>query len=222
MRIFRIRFCALLLCVAALTSCGGAEVTGPESEPKPIVITEIVSSAEPIDPDAPLPVFTEHFDEGVTAIYSYVTIQNSETMTGSFPVRMRWFSPNDARPPFAQRVVEMEPGQNIAQFSINNAAGLASGPYMLIARSGKDLYSLSTASGSARFFVGMTPEESEIYLIQEAEAKAEYERRKKEKMEEYKKKEAEEAKNPEDAENSKEVGEASLPPELTSGIEGEE
>jgi len=168
----------LLMCVLLLGSCGTEPVSAPKSEPEPLSITEIVSSVEPIDPENPLPTFTDFFEEGTEVIYTYVSIQNAETMTGSFPVRLRWFSPNDFRPPIAQRMVEMEPDQNIAQFSIHNEDGLGKGPYMLIARAGRDLSSL-TATGSARFFIGMTQEEAQEFLEQEAEVKAQREKKRK-------------------------------------------
>lgn len=177
------------LFVICLSACFPEEV----KEEDQIMIEHIVSSLEPIVPGEPFPPFLTHFETGATVIYSYVWLKNTETMTGSFPVRMRWFSPNDFRPPMAQREVELEPGQNVAQFSIHNEDGMPNGPYMLLARTGRKLSEL-TASGSARIFVGMTEEEADTFLKEEAEFRAMRDQQMKEREEERKKQEAEEAK----------------------------
>ena len=134
----------------------------------PLEIERIEVTEEPIESDKPVPEFKTYFGTGVDVIYSYVWINNADTMTGSFPVRMTWFSPSDLSPPIARRDIELEPGQGIAQFSIHNEGGMRNGPYKLIGRAGKSTSEL-TASGSKRFFVGMTPEEADEYLEQEAE-----------------------------------------------------
>ena len=160
----RIRLFACLAFILTASACRGIDrqVVAPE----PLEIDRIESTLESIESGNPLPPFMQFFDEGTTAINSYVWLRNSKTMTGSYPVRMRWFSPNDFRPPIAQSVVEMEPGQQIAQFSIHNESGLTNGPYQLFVRAGKDLSNLS-ASGSKRFFVGMTPEQAQDFMNQE-------------------------------------------------------
>ena len=89
-------------------------------------------------------------------------------------------------PPLAQRVVTLNAGQNVAQFSLHDEKGLANGPYLLDARAGKDEMTL-TASGSARFFVGMTEKESEDYLKEEAEYKKNWEAERAKREEEQKK-----------------------------------
>ena len=134
----------------------------------PLDIERIEVSEQPIEPDKPLPEFKTHFGTGANVIYTYVWLRNADTMTGSFPVRMTWFSPSDLAPPIARRDIELEPGQSVAQFSIHNENGMQRGPYKLIGRAGKNLSEL-TASGSKRFFVGMTLEEADEYVRQEEE-----------------------------------------------------
>ena len=204
--------------LVVLVACGPEEI-GSSTSGGEFTVDQIVSTTEQIVPDQPLPQFKEHFGTGTKVIYSYVWLKNSETMTGSFPVRLRWFSPNDFRPPIAQRVVELSPGQNVAQFSIHNDAGLPNGPYMLLARAGRKLNEL-TASGSSRFFVGMTPEEAKAFLDEEAEVR----RRK----DEERKLREEERKRKEEAEKQARIDQLGgldtvgpldeLPPELTDGV----
>ncbi len=134
----------------------------------PVTVSRILSSSKPIVEGEPLPEFSEHFQTGTTVVYSYVIVENTKTMTGSFPVRLRWFYPNDYRPPMAQHTVMLEPGQEVAQFEIHNDKGLMRGPYMLIPAFGKDQSSL-TETGSSRFFIGMTQEESQTFLTEEAD-----------------------------------------------------
>jgi len=132
----------------------------------PLEIDRIEVSEEPIESDKPLPEFKTYFGTGTDVIYTYVWLNNADTMTGSFPVRMTWFSPSDLAPPVARRDIELEAGQGIAQFSIHNENGLQNGPYKLIGRAGRSVSDL-TASGSKRFFIGMTPEEADEYVEQE-------------------------------------------------------
>src|SRR3989344_3002294 len=146
-----------------LASCSGTAIDAP-----PLAIEHIVSSKEMIDPGKPLPEFTLYFATGTTVVHSYVWLKNFESMTGSYVVRMRWHYPNDFRPPMAQRVVTLGSGQNVAQFSFHDEKGLAVGPYLLDVRAGKDEMNL-TASGSARFFIGMDESAAEEYLKEEAE-----------------------------------------------------
>lgn len=145
-----------------------------EEKGPPLMIESVLSSKNQIDPSKPLPEFTTHFASGTTVVYSYVSLKNFESMTGAYVVRMRWHYPNDFRPPMAQRIVTLSLGQNVAEFSLHDEKGLQHGPYLLDARAGKDELNL-TASGSARFFVGMTEEESKTYLKEEAEYKRKYE-----------------------------------------------
>ena len=152
-----------------LTACVSAQNALKEPE-----IEYIVSSATQIDPAKSLPEFTLYFASGTTVVHSYAFLKNLESLTGSYVVRMRWHYPNDFRPPMAQRVVTLSPGENVAQFSLHDGAGLQNGPYLLDVRAGKDEMNL-TASGSARFFIGMTPEEAETYLVDEAEYKKKWE-----------------------------------------------
>ncbi len=147
-------------CAVLLSACAGS---GGE-----LAVTRILSSAEPIIDGEPLPVFSDHFQTGATVIYSYVFLENTKTMTGSFPVRLRWFYPNDFRPPMAQHVVMLEPGQEVAQFELHADSGIPVGPYQLIARSGPD-QSTFTASGTTRFFVGMSPASAEQFVAEETE-----------------------------------------------------
>ena len=180
---------AFLFAFIGLAACAPEEI----KEEDQIMIEHIVSSVEPIVPGEPFPPFLTHFETGATVIYSYVWLKNTETMTGSFPVRMRWFAPNDFRPPMAQREIELEPGQNVAQFSIHNEDGMPRGPYMLLARTGRKLSEL-TASGSSRLFVGMTEEESETFLKEEEEFRIARDAEMKRREEERKKQEEEEVK----------------------------
>lgn len=163
-----------------------------ETPKKPLMVETIVSSSEPIVPGEPFPPFKEHFSSGTTVIYTYISFENTETMTGAFPVRLRWFYPNDFRPPIAQHVVSLEPSQRIAQFSIHNENGLPIGPYMLIPAYGKDQSSL-TETGSARFFVGMTDEEAKKFIKEETEFRAKRDEEMAKREEERKKQEAEAA-----------------------------
>ena len=174
------RFLLLFALPVFLASCV------PAKEPPPLMIESIVSSKGPIDPAKPLPEFTTHFATGTTVVNSYVSLRNFESMTGTYVVRMRWHYPNDFRPPMAQRVVTLNAGQNVAQFSLHDEKGLANGPYLLDARAGKDEMTL-TASGSARFFVGMTEKESEEYLKEEAQYKKNWEAERAKREEEQKK-----------------------------------
>lgn len=153
--------------------------TQPPSPPRPpLEITRIELSSEPIDPKEPLPTFTDHFEEGTKVIYAYVFFRNVETMTGSFPVRVQWFYPNDLSPPLAMSEITMTPPQAIAQFSLHNDAGMEKGPYKVLFFGGRDY----GATGSARFFVSMTKEEAMEYLKEEEEMvkKMEEERKKQE------------------------------------------
>jgi len=180
---------AFLIAFIGLAACAPEEI----KEEDQLMIEHIVSSVEPIVPGEPFPPFLTHFETGATVIYSYVWLKNTETMTGSFPVRMRWFAPNDFRPPMAQREIELEPGQNVAQFSIHNEDGMPRGPYMLLARTGRKLSEM-TASGSARLYVGMTEEETETFLEEERKFRVTRDAEMKKREEERKKQEEEEAK----------------------------
>lgn len=150
----------------------------PSPPPPPLEISRIELSAEPIEERKPFPTFTDHFEEGTKIIYAYVFFRNVETMTGSFPVRVQWFHPSDLSPPIAMSEITMTPPQAIAQFSLHNDGGMEKGPYKVLFFGGKD----GAATSSARFFVGMTKEEAEVYLRQEEEMvkKMEEERRKRE------------------------------------------
>lgn len=184
------RLLTVIGCLLFLPACSGEIAQGPP--PPPLDIVRIATTAEPIIPGEEIPPFLTFFETGTTVVYSYVWIANTETMTGSFPVRMRWFSPNDLRPPIAHRDITLEPGQSVAQFSIHNESGHANSPYKIIARTGKDLSSL-TASGSHRFYIGVSEQDAQIFLEQEAEylQKREEERRKRKEEEERKKAEEE-------------------------------
>ena len=165
--VMRRLFPAIFIFFAAFSAaCGPTESPSLRGE---FGIRAIFSSTEPIRPEEGyVPEFQTHFATGTTVVYSYVFLENAQTMTGSFPVRLRWFYPNDFRPPMAQHIVELEPGQEVAQFEIHNESGMQPGPYMLIARSGRD-QSNFTASGSVRYFVGMTEEEARVFLEEEEE-----------------------------------------------------
>ena len=141
-----------------LSACGPKEPPPPTPE-----IGRIAMSTEKIEAGKPLPAFVQLFEEGVTAIYTYVWLGNVETMTDTFPVRASWFSPNDLNPPIARTTIELTPPQSIAQFSLHAEDGIQSGPYKIIIRAGENF----TASGSMRFFVGMTEGEAEKFLQEE-------------------------------------------------------
>src|SRR3989344_4703086 len=166
---FCMKFLLPAFLLLLLTACVSAQNALKEPE-----IEYIVSSATQIDPAKSLPEFTLYFASGTTVVHSYAFLKNLESLTGSYVVRMLWHYPNDFRPPMAQRVVTLSPGENVAQFSLHDGAGLQNGPYLLDVRAGKDEMNL-TASGSARFFIGMTPEEAETYLVDEAEYKKKWE-----------------------------------------------
>jgi len=202
-----------------LGACSGAVVPLPQLE-----IEHIVSSKEPIDPTKPLPEFTQYFATGTTVVHSYVWLKNFESTTGSYVVRMRWHYPNDFRPPMAQRVVTLDSGQNVAQFSFHDENGIAVGPYLLDVRTGKDEMNL-TASGSARFFIGMDESAAAQYLIDEAEFKQKWEEDRAKKEAEQKKMEEERRAREEKLGWEKRAGiggdevgeELELPPSLTGG-----
>lgn len=158
-----------------LLSCSPTHA--PPSSP-PLEIARIELSAEPVDPGKPLPTFTDHFEEGTKVVYAYVWFRNVETMTGSFPVRVQWFHPNDLSPPIAMSQIAMTPPESIAQFSLHNDRGMEKGPYKVLFFGGRD----SSVTGAARFFVGMTKEAAGEYLKQEEEMvkKMEEERKRRE------------------------------------------
>lgn len=141
-----------------LTGCAVERGTPPR-----LRIANVVSSATPIEPEKPLPLFSLHFDEGVKALYTYVWFRNVATMTGGFPVHAQWFSRNDFTPPIAMHSLTMTPPQSIAQFSFHDESGIESGPYEIRLFAGEPL----AATGSAKFFVGMTPEEIRQFLAEE-------------------------------------------------------
>lgn len=175
----------LLVLLPLLASCG-------DGAKKPALqIDNVVSSSDPIDPaNSALPEFTQYFGTGTEVVYSYVQLKNVESMTGGAVVRMRWYYPNDFRPPIAQRVVDLQPGQNVAQFSIHTKGGLTVGPYQLEVWAGKNETTL-TSSGAARFFVGMNEAAADQYLIDEAEYRRKWEEERKKREEEQKKLEEE-------------------------------
>ena len=221
-----------LIFVSLLSACG--ETAVPQPPPPPLKITRVESTDVPIEAGKPFPDFHPYFEVGVSVIYTYVWLENAQFMTGAFMVRMRWFSPNDFRPPIAQHEIEVQPGQDIAQFSVHNEDGMNPGPYQLIARAGKDASSL-TASGSSRFFIGMTEEEAETFLTEEeAFRKARDEKRAKQKEEQAKAQKEEDLKSLENLSGGEDIKkeeipeeepsepselevEGGLPPSLTSG-----
>jgi hypothetical protein len=199
----------VLFLVLGISACGGVDAPPPS-----LTIDRIQSTPDAIDPVNPQPAFTQFFSTGATVIYTYVFLSNTETMTGSFSVRLRWFFPNDLRPPIAQHVLELQPGQNIAQFSLHNEDGLRQGPYQLIARAGKNPSEL-TASGSSRFFIGMSPDEAQNFLDEEAEFMRQREEVRRKQEEERKKQEEEDRLNTQS--DSGEFMPEDLPPVLTDG-----
>ncbi len=155
---------ALVIAIFILSSCSGeAEYTPPELE-----ISRIEFTSEQIESAEDIPEFRTLFETGSSVVYSYIWLQNAETLTGAYKVQMSWFYPNDLRPPVARHTIEMEPNQNIAQFSLHNEEGLNVGPYKVIIRAGLADGPLS-ASGSARLFVGMDMDSADKYLEEEAE-----------------------------------------------------
>lgn len=163
MEVMRGRFFLAAECSLLLLSCSPTQPPSPPSSP--LAISRIELSAEAIDPKEPLPTFRDHFEEGTKIIYAYVFFRNVETMTGSFPVRVQWFYPNDLRPPLAMSEIRMTPPASIAQFSLHNDTGMEKGPYKVLFFGGKDY----GATSSARFFVSMTKEEAMTFLKQEEE-----------------------------------------------------
>lgn len=151
-----------------LAACSGTIAEVPK-----LRIENVVSSAEPIELGKPFPEFTQYFATGTTVVYTYVWLKNYESMTGSYLVRMRWHHPNDFQPPIMQRTVTLS-GQNVAQFSFHSEKGIAVGPYLLDVQAGMDEI-LFTASGSARFFIGMSEDAANQYLLEEAEFKRKWE-----------------------------------------------
>lgn len=141
--------------------------TQPPSRPPPLEISRIELRAQPIEENKPLPTFTDHFEAGTKVVYAYVWFQNVQTQTGSFPVRVQWFHPNDLSPPLAMSEIKMTLPESIAQFSLHNDGGMEKGPYKVLFFGGTDY----GATGSARFFVGMTREEAEASLREEEEVK---------------------------------------------------
>jgi len=206
----RFPFTALLLVTVLLSACG--ETVAPQPPLPPLKITRVESTDVPIEAGKAFPDFHPHFEEGVSVIYTYVWLENAQFMTGAFMVRMRWFSPNDFRPPIAQHEIEVQPGQDIAQFSVHNEDGMNPGPYQLIARAGKDASSL-TASGSSRFFIGMTEEEAEEFLTEEDTfRKARDEKRAKQKEEQAKAQKEEDMDALEKISGGEDIKEEEIPP----------
>jgi len=159
--------------------------------PPPLTISHVLVSSEKIEEGKPLPEFAEHFEEGHKVLYAYVFFENVATMTGSFPVRFQWFSPNDFSPPIGMSSVEMAPPSSVAEFALHDGEGLKRGPYQALIFAGEPL----TATGSVRFFINMTPEETEEFMKADAFARVEQEKRRleaeeKAKIEEEKKKAA--------------------------------
>ena len=157
-----------ILLFVILAACAAQEISPP-----PLRISQIVVSQEKVVEGKPLPVFSEYFEEGPKELYTYVIFENVETMTGSFPVRLQWFSPNDMTPPIGMSSITMEPPSSIAEFALHDDAGMKRGPYEVLVFAGEKF----TATGSTRFFVGMTPEEAAVFLKQEAEIERQREER---------------------------------------------
>ncbi len=162
------RSLSCILILGFLVSC----TPEPTSLP-PLRVAQILVSEEKVIEGQPLPVFSEYFEEGPKELYAYVIFENVATMTGSFPVRLQWFSPNDMTPPIGMSSITMEPPSSIAEFALHDDAGMKRGPYKVLVFAGEK----STATGATRFFVGMTPEEATEFLKQEAEIERQMEER---------------------------------------------
>jgi len=155
---------ASVITILILSSCSAEEEYSAPS----LEVTRMAFTSEPIESETDIPEFKQFFETGSSVIYSYIWFQNTETLTGAYKTQISWFYPNDLRPPIARHVIDMEPNQNIAQFSLHNEEGLNNGPYKIIVRSGLADGPLS-ASGSSRIFIGMSKEDSDKYLEEEAE-----------------------------------------------------
>ena len=197
--------------------------------PPPLTISHVLVSSEKIEEGKPLPEFSEHFEEGHKVLYAYVFFENVQTMTGSFPVRFQWFSPNDFSPPIGMSSVEMAPPSSVAEFALHDGEGLKRGPYQALVFAGEPL----TATGSVRFFVNMTPEETEEFMKADVFARVEQEKRRKEAEEKAKLEEKEKGTGsgemmggsgglegvlaPRSPEGEVGKGQEELPPALTGG-----
>ncbi len=158
-----------ILFLSILVSCTPGELPLPP----PLRVAQVVVSSEKVVEGEALPLFSQYFEEGQKALYTYVIFENVATMTGSFPVRLQWFSPNDFSPPIGMSMITMEPPSSIAEFALHDDAGMERGPYEVLVFAGEN----STATGATRFFVGMTPEEASEFLKQEAEIERQMEER---------------------------------------------
>lgn len=159
------RFLLSLLCFGILVSC-----VAEKAPVLPVKISHVVVTEEKIEPGKPLPTFTDHFEAGKKIIYAYVFFENIATMTGSLPVRLQWFSPNDFSPPIGMSTVTLEPPATTAEFALNDSSGLKKGPYQALVFAGNPV----TATGSVRFFVGMTREEAGEFMRFDEEAREMY------------------------------------------------
>ncbi len=167
----------ILIASGSLTACIGQEKQAPFLQIENILHTEGQVVAE-----KPMPQFQDLFETGVKIIRSYVQLRGMETMTGSVVVHMQWFSPNDLRPPFATKNISIMPHQNIAEFTLGNEGGLRAGPYKVVVWTSSNNMRL-TATGSSRFFIGLTEQEALTFIEEERkmlEAMAEQRKRREE------------------------------------------
>ena len=152
----------LLGILLALTAC-----TATQPPSAPLRIDHIAMSAEPVKDGKPLPTFRDHFEKEPKVLYAYVWFENVRSMTGSFPIRAMWFYPSDLRPPVAVSEIRMTPPDSIAQFSFHDAKGIPKGPYQILFSAGPKY----TATGSIRFFVGMTEKEAREFMQEDTDAR---------------------------------------------------
>jgi hypothetical protein len=161
---------SLLFPLSLLSAC-----TPERLPPEPLRLSSIVIGAEPIEDGKPLPTFGQYFAEGVEILYVYAQFENMRTLTGSVHVMMDWYVPNDFHPPTSRTRLELQPPQNVAQFSLHRRGGMGKTPHMVIIRAGENPQNL-TESGSMRFFTGMTTDEARKALEEEASKRVREER----------------------------------------------